>query len=188
LAGENKDAVENSPLIERLVKRGYEVLFMVDPIDEDTLSNMGDKFDGKQKLTNLAREGVKLDGEVEDEEKEKSVQTEFEPLLKFLKKTLGNKIEKAVVSKRLSTSPSALASSSWGWTPNMERIVKAQALGDSNKQNQFYTPKKILEINVRHPLVQELKKRVEADEEDKTATDISFLMLDTAALASGWNL
>jgi len=187
LAGESKETIQQSPLIEKLVKRGYEVLYMVDPIDEYTLGNM-DKFDGKYKMTNVARENIKLDGEKEDEEKEKEVKQEFEPLLKYLKNKLGSKIEKAVISKRLSNSPSALVSGSHGWTPTMERIQKAQALGDPNRERSFYQPKKVLEINVRHPIVRELKKRVEANEEDTTADDIVELMYDTAALTSGWSL
>src|SRR4051812_1463519 len=90
LSGESKEAVEKSPLIERLIKRGYEVLYMVDPIDEYCLGNMGDKYDGKYKLTNVAREGVKLDGEKEDEEKEKEVQKDLETLIQYLKKQLGS--------------------------------------------------------------------------------------------------
>jgi HSP90 family molecular chaperone len=92
LAGENKEAIEKSPLIEKLVKRGYEVLYMIDPIDEYTLGNMGEKYDGKHKLTNVAREQLKLDGEEVDEEKEKEVEKEYEGLFKFLKKHLGGKV------------------------------------------------------------------------------------------------
>jgi len=188
LSGDSKEVVEQSPLIERLIKRGFEVLYMIDPIDEYTLSNMGDKFDGKYKLTNLAREGIKLDGEKDDEEKDKEVQKDYEPLLQYLKKQLGSKIEKAVVSKRLAKSPSALAASTFGWTPTMQKIVQHQALGDSSKGPNMYQPKKILELNVRHPIVQELKKRVELDENDTTAHDIAELMYDTAALSSGWSI
>jgi len=190
LAGETKESIANSPLIEKLIKRGYEVLFMVDPIDEYTLTNMGDKFDGKYKLTNVARESLKLDGDEGDEDVQKEFEKEYEPLLKFLKKTLGNKIEKAVISKRLAGSPSALVSSSFGWTPTMERIVKAQALGDPSRVSNINAlqPKRVLEINPRHPIVKELRKLVENDVEDKTAKDISNLMFDTAALTSGWSL
>jgi len=185
LAGANKESVEKSPLIERLVKRGYEVLFMIDPIDEYALGNMGDKFDGKYKLTNLAREGVKIDGLKDDEEKEKEIQKDMEPLIQYLKKHLASKIEKAVVSTRLSKSPAALAASAYGWTPTMDRVVRQQPLGDPTKGNSNQ-PKRILEINPRHPIVQELKKRVELDENDAAAADIAELMYDTALLTSGW--
>jgi len=190
LAGESKESIENSPLIEKLIKRGYEVLYMVDPIDEYCLGNLGEKFDGKYKVTNVAREQLKLDDEDVDQEKEKEIEKDYEPLLKFLKKNLSKRIEKAIISKRLAGSPSALVSGSYGWTPNMERIIKAQALGDAGRLSQtpMMQPKKILEINVRHPIIKELKKLVDANEEDKTAQDISHLLYETAALSSGWSL
>jgi len=188
LAGDSKEAVERSPLIEKVVKRGYEVLYMIDPIDEYALTNMGDKFDGKYKLTNLAREGVKLDGDEEDEEKEKEIQKDLETLIKYLKKQLSSKVEKVIVSKRLSKSPSALSASMSGWTPTMEKIVRTQALGDPNRSSSLHQPKKILEINARHPIVQELKKRIELNENDADARDIAELVYDTAALTSGWNI
>jgi len=190
LAGENKESIENSPLIEKLLKRGYEVLYMVDPIDEYCLGNLGEKFDGKYKVTNVAREQLKLDDEDVDQEKEKEIEKDYEPLLKFLKKNLSKRIEKAIISKRLAGSPSALVSGSYGWTPNMERIIKAQALGDAGRLSQtpMMQPRKILEINVRHPIIKELKKLVDANEEDKTAQDISHLLYETAALSSGWSL
>lgn len=188
LAGESKDAVEQSPLIEQLIKRGYEVLYMVDPIDEYALANL-DKFDNKYKLANIARDGVKFDGEEDDEEKEKEIKEEFAPLTDYLKSQLGGKVEKVVISKRLSTSPSALISSTYGWTANMERIVKAQALGsDAARDSPFMSPKKVMEINVHHPIVRELKERVTLDAEDSTAKDIAFLMYETAALTSGFSL
>jgi len=121
--------------------------------------------------------------------KDKEVTQEFEPLLKFLKTTLRGKIEKVIVSKRLSGSPSALVSASFGYTPTMERVLKAQPLTENRGQNlPIMQPKRILEINPRHPIVKELKRLVEANEEDATALDISLLMYDTAALSSGWTL
>ncbi len=91
LAGESKEAVEGSPLIERLVKRGYEVLYMVDPIDEYALANM-EKYDGKYKLTNIGREGLKLDDDKEGEDTDKKYEESYAALISFLKKTLGAKV------------------------------------------------------------------------------------------------
>jgi len=185
LAGESKEAVASSPLIERLVKKGYEVLFMIDPIDEYALGHM-EKFDSKYKLTNVAREGVTFDGEEDDAESEQDLKDEFKDVINFLKTKLADKIERVQISKLLSNSPSALVSSMYGFTANMERIVKAQALGDKSVPN--WNPKKIMEINPRHPIVKELNRRVASDPTDATANDIAKLMYDTAALASGFSL
>jgi len=186
LAGENKESIEASPLIEKLVKRGYEVLYLTDPIDEYALSNL-EKFDGKYKITNISREGLKFDGEENDEENDKKQEEEFSTVTKFLKKNLSSRVEKVILSNRLTNSPSALVSSQHGWTANMERILKAQALADP-KAHKFNAPRKILELNPRHPIVKELKKLVSEDEESQEAQDIAQLMYETAALQSGWDL
>jgi len=187
LAGESKEVVQRSPLVERLLNRDYEVLYMVDPIDEYCIGNL-EKYDGKFKLTNIAREGLKLDGEETDADQEKADSEEFAPLLSYLKKALPTKIEKAVVSTRLAKSPSALVAGQYGYTANMERIMRAQAIGGDNLRNPMFAPKKIMEVNVNHPLIQELKNRIVEDESDATAADIASLMYDTAALASGFTL
>jgi len=187
LAGESKEAVASSPLIERLVKRGYEVLYMTDPIDEYALANMGEKFDSKYKLVNIAREGAKVEGE-EDADKDKAAKEEWKVLIDFLKTTLADKIDRVEVSKLLTKSPSALVSAQYGWTANMERIFKAQALADKNSQAAGFNPRKILQINPRHPIVKELQRRVETDAADSTARDISWLLYDTGALTSGFSL
>jgi len=183
LGGESLDMVKNSPLIEKLVKKGYEVLFMVDPIDEYAVNHL-EKFDGKYKLTNIGRENLKLDGEEESED-EKKTQEEYKSLTTFLKTTLGSKIEKVVISNRLTNSPSALVAGSSGMTANMERIFKAQALADKSTA---FLARKILEINPRHPIIKELLRRVTEDAQDPTATDIAELMYDTATLTSGFTL
>jgi len=186
LAGENIEQVENSPLIERLIKKGYEVLYMTDAIDEYALGHL-EKYDGKYKLTNIGREGLKFDGEEDNGDKEKVEQEEYSGLLAFLKTALVGKIEKAVISNRLTTSPSALTTGQYGWTANMERIVKAQALQDQT-QHQFYSPKKTLEINPRHPICKQLLKLVKEDEKSPRAQDIAEMMFETAALQSGFSL
>jgi len=184
LAGETKEAVETSPLLERLLKKGYEVLYMTDPIDEYALTHL-EKFDGKYKLTNIAKEGLTFDGE--EEKKKEEEEKEYEKLISFFKTLLGSKVEKIIISNRLTQSPSALVSSAHGWTANMERIIKAQALADKS-QYSFYAPRKIMELNPRHPLVKELNKRVAENAEDPTAKDIGFLLYETASLQSGFSV
>jgi len=184
LAGESKDVVEHSPLLEKLHKKGYEVLYMIDPIDEYALQSL-DKFDGKWKLTNIAKEGLKFDDEETPEEVKKETEEQYSVLTKYLKKTLSDRIEKAIITDRLVKSPSALVAPSYGHTANMERILKTQSIG---VQKSITPTKKIMEINPKHPIVKELLKRVQENEEDPTAKDIANLMYETAALSSGFSL
>jgi len=185
LAGSSKETVEKSPLIERVLKRGYEVLYMVDPIDEYALQHV-QKYDNKHKLTNLGKEGVKLDDKEEEEEKKK-VEEEFKPLVDYLKDTLSDKLDKVVVTDRLTTSPCALVSSTYGYTANMERIIKAQALGGKGRDAP-YTPKKIMEINPKHPIVKELLRRISTDKSDETAEVTAEVLYETAVLSSGYTI
>jgi len=137
-------------------------------------------------LTNIAKEGLKLDGETVDEQKDKEEEETFSVLSSWFIQTLGNKIEKVTLSKRLTSSPCALVSPTSGWTANMERLIKAQALTD--KAHMFHSQKKILEINPSHPIIQALLKKVEADKNDPNAKDIADLLFDAALLTSGWTL
>jgi len=182
LAGESVDQLKTSPLAERLIRKGYEVLFMVDPIDEYAVGQM-EKFDGKYKLINVAKEGVDLGDD--DKERFEQLKKDFEPLTNWLKKRFTTNVNKAVVSPRLVTSPVALVSSQYGMTATMEKVQRAQTLGDNT-----YTPpsSRIMEINPDHPLIQELKTRVEANSEDAVAGDIADILYDTAALQSGYNV
>jgi heat shock protein beta len=185
LGGENLESVQNSPLIEKLVKKGYEVLFMVDPIDEYALQHL-DKFDGKYKLSNIGREGVKFDSK-DSKIKEAERESKFVKLTSYLKEKLAGKIDKAVVSTRLTTSPAAMVAGGMGWTANMHRLVKAQTMTDSNTHS-MYAPRKTLEINPNHPIIVELQNKIEANEEDPVALDVANLLYDTAALTSGFTL
>lgn len=185
IAGESKQVVASSPLLEKLNDKGYEVLYFVDPIDEYWVGHLP-TFDGKR-LVNVAKEGDL--GIESDEEKEKSEEDlkQLEDLNKFFKKVLGNKISRSTVSKRLTTTPSALVSATYGYTANMERIIKSQALNAGQPQS-FIAPRKVLEVNPDHPIIKELSRRVQADEEDPIAKDIAEIVYDTASLNSGFSL
>lgn len=183
MAGSSLDEVRNSPFVERLLKKGYEVLYLIEPVDEYCIQSLPE-FDGK-KFQNVAKEGLKLDEKDKTEELEK----EYEPLLKWMKESaLKDLIEKATVSQRLTDSPCALVANSYGWSGNMERIMNSQAYAKAKdpSSNFYATQKKILEINVYHPLVIELNKRMTADPEDKTALDLTRVMFETATLRSGY--
>ncbi|XP_023932276.1 endoplasmin [Lingula anatina] len=189
VASTSREEAEKSPFVERLLKKGYEVLFLVEPIDEYCIQSLPE-FDGK-KFQNVAKEGLKLDESEKAKERKEALEKEFEPLTKWLKeKALADKIEKAVISDRLDQSPCTLVASQYGWSGNMERIMQAQAYAKAKDPSQeFYaSQKRTLEINPRHPLMKELKSKVEANEDDQTAKDLAVVMFETATLRSGYAL
>merc|ERR1712060_708747 len=185
ITGESKAAVAASPFLEGLKSRGYEVLYLVDPIDEYMVQQMKE-YDGK-KLISCTKEGLDMD-ETEDEKKAKEEEkARFEPLCKLMKDVLGDKVEKVEVSHRIDESPCVLVTSEHGWTANMERIMKAQALRD-NSMTSYMVSKKTMEINPGNQIVIELRNKADVDTSDKTVKDLIWLMYETSLLTSGFNL
>ncbi|XP_047242339.1 endoplasmin [Girardinichthys multiradiatus] len=189
MAGTSRKEAESSPFVERLLKKGYEVVYLTEPVDEYCIQALPE-FDGKR-FQNVAKEGVKFEESEKAKEKREALEKEFEPLTTWLKdKALKDKIEKAVLSQRLTNSPCALVASQYGWSGNMERIMKAQAYqtGKDISTNYYASQKKTLEINPKHPLVKQMLSKVGADAEDQTASDLAMVLFETATLRSGYQL
>jgi len=185
ITGESKDAVKNSAFVERLTKRGFEVLYMTEPIDEYCTQQLKE-YDGKN-LVCVTKEGLELPEDEEEKKKFEEKKAKFEPLCKTMKEILDAKVEKVTVSNRLVKSPCCVVTSQYGWSANMERIMKAQALKDSSTMG-YMAAKKQLEINPDHKIVASLADRVEANKNDKAIKDLVMLMFETSLLASGFNL
>lgn len=185
ITGESRQAVANSPFLETLNKKGFEVLYMTDPIDEYAVQQLKE-FGGHQ-LRCCTREGLVIDETEEEKKRFEELKAEFEPLLKLIKEVLHDKVDKVVLSNRITDSPCVLVTNEFGWSANMERIMKAQALRDSSMTS-YMVSKKTMEVNAQHCIMTELKKKAAQDKSDKTVKDLIWLLYDTALLTSGFSL
>ena len=185
ITGESQKSVESSPFIEKCKKRKYEVLFMTDPIDEYCVQQLRE-FDGKS-LVCVTKEGLKFDESEDDKKKWEQCVEEFKPLTEKIKDILGDKVEKVVLSERVVDSPCVLVTGEFGWSANMERIMKAQALRDSSMTS-YMMSKKTMEINPHHIIIKALKQRYASNETNNTLKDLVNLIFESSLIASGFNI
>jgi len=185
ITGESRQVVEQSSFVERVRKRGYEIIYMTEPIDEYCVQQLKE-YDGK-KLISVTKEGLELPEDDEEKKKREQDKEKFEPLCKVMKDILDKKVEKVVISNRLVSSPCCIVTSQYGWSANMERIMKAQALRDTSTMG-YMAAKKHLEINPDHSIMKTLKIKVDQDKNDKSVKDLVMLLYETSLLASGFTL
>ena len=187
ITGQNKNILSKSPFIEKLRSRGFDVLYFTDTIDEYMIQNLKDYKN--KKLLDVSKDGLKFDEEELEKTKEELEKTkeEYKFVVEFVKKTLGDKVTDVKITNRLKTTPCILVTAEFGWTANMERIMKSQALRN-NQMDQFMGAKKIMEINPNHNIMKSLKNKVNIVDNDKKCTDIVNLLFDTALLNSGFTL
>merc|ERR1711872_1063664 len=185
ITGESKDVVSTSSFVERLKKRGFEVIYMTEPIDEYVVQQLKE-YEGKN-LVSITKEGLELPEDEEEKKKTEADKEKFSGLCKVMKDILDKKIEKVVVSNRLVSYPCCIVTSQYGWTANMERIMKAQALRDTSTMG-YMAAKKHLEINPDHSIIDNLRQRAETDKNDKSVKDLVMLLFETSLLSSGFSL
>merc|ERR1712178_541360 len=185
ITGESKDIVQKSAFVEKVRERGFEVVYMTEPIDEYCVQQMKE-YDGK-KLVSVTKEGLELPEDEEEKKKFEEAKAKFEPLCKVMKDILDKKVEKVLVSNRLVSSPCCIVTSQYGWSANMQRIMQAQALRDTSTLG-YMAAKKHLEINPDHSIIDTLREKAEADKNDRAVKDLVMLLFETSLLSSGFSL
>ncbi|XP_020267789.1 heat shock protein 90-5, chloroplastic [Asparagus officinalis] len=181
LATDSLKSAKTAPFLEKLLQKDIEVLYLVEPIDEIAIQNL--QTYKEKKFVDISKEDLEL-GDA-DEVKERENQQEFNLLCDWIKQQLGDKVAKVQVSKRLSASPCVLVSGKFGWSANMERLMKAQTLGDTSSL-EFMRGRRILEINPDHPIIKDLNAACKNDPSSGEATRAVDLLYDTALIASGF--
>mmetsp|Transcript_21130 Transcript_21130/g.46267 ORF Transcript_21130/g.46267 Transcript_21130/m.46267 type:complete len:805 (+) Transcript_21130:53-2467(+) len=184
MAADSVEVARAAPFVEKLVKKGLEVLYLTEPIDEAMVTNMG-KF-GDYELVDVSKEGLQLEDDAEEAKKTEEFAKQYQGVTDFLKKSLGEKVEKVTVSNRLTDSPCALVTSKFGWSANMERIMRTQAMGDA-RSLEYMKGRKILEINPEHDIIKGLKTLLDEKDEER-AGDLAELLFETSLITSGFQV
>merc|ERR1719152_76993 len=186
ISGEDKESLLKSPSVEKLLSKDIEIIFMTDSVDEYTVQHLTE-FEGKR-LINASREGLKLEEGDKEKKREEKYKEMFKPLLDYAKDILGKKVEKVQISKHLVQSPVVVLSADYGWTAQMEKVMKSQAFADQSKF-EFMKSKRMFEINPRHPMIVELNSRLaEKPEGDDTISDMVMSLYLSAVVSAGYQL
>eukprot|EP00933_Yihiella_yeosuensis_P076607 TRINITY_DN8645_c0_g4_i1.p1 TRINITY_DN8645_c0_g4~~TRINITY_DN8645_c0_g4_i1.p1 ORF type:complete len:761 (+),score=216.80 TRINITY_DN8645_c0_g4_i1:71-2353(+) len=188
VTGEGKRAAEISPAMEKMRQKGFEVLYMIDPLDEICSQSIVD-YTGF-KLTDINKAGLDLTKDEDEKKKLEDTVKEFEGVATWLKKQLGERVQKVQVSDRLVDSPATLVQGEWGMSPMMQRYMKSQttssASGDAfaiGSRNQA-----ILEINPDHNVIKNLKDAMTNDPDSPATEDMVMMVYETAALIGGYTI
>ncbi|XP_015895264.3 heat shock protein 90-5, chloroplastic [Ziziphus jujuba] len=181
LATDSLKSAKSAPFLEKLLQKDIEVLYLIEPIDEVAIQNL--QTYKEKKFVDISKEDLELGDD--DEVKERETKQEYNLLCDWVKQQLGDKVAKVQISKRLSSSPCVLVSGKFGWSANMERLMKAQALGDTSSL-EFMRGRRILEINPDHPIVKDLNAACKNAPDSIDAKRAVDLLYDTALISSGF--
>jgi len=186
IAADSKEVAERAPFLEQLTQKGMEVLYLTDAIDEVCMTNL-QKFEDYN-IVDVSKEDISL-GEDDEEEKKKDeeMNESFKKVTEWMKGVLGDEVEKVVVSKRISDTPAIVVTSKFGWSANMERIMKSQAMGDTRSM-EYMKGRKILEISPTSPVILDIKSKVESDSTSETVEDSVRLLFETSMITSGFEV
>merc|ERR1712087_97718 len=169
----------------KLLAKDIEIIFMTDSVDEYTVQHLTE-FEGKR-LINASREGLKLEEGDKEKKREDQYKEMFKPLLDYAKEQLGKKVEKVQVSKHLVQSPVVVLSADYGWTAQMEKVMKSQAFADQSKF-EFMKSKRMFEVNPRHPMIVELNEKIKAGSTDEATKDSVMSLYLSAVVSAGYQL
>merc|ERR1719324_2106134 len=183
ISGEDKESLLKSPSVEKLLSKDIEIIFMTDSVDEYTVQHLTE-FEGKR-LINASREGLKLDEGEKEAKREEMYKEMYKPLLDYCKETLGKKVEKVAISKHLVNSPVVVLSADYGWTAQMEKVMKSQAFADQSKF-EYMKSKRNFEVNPRHPMVIELNSRIKDGEAEENTKDMVMSLYLSAVVGAGY--
>ncbi|XP_021630847.1 heat shock protein 90-6, mitochondrial isoform X1 [Manihot esculenta] len=183
IASDSVTSAKNTPFLERLIEKDIEVLFLVDPIDEVAIQNL--KSYKEKDFVDISKEDLDLGDK--NEEKEKEMKQEFGQTCDWIKKRLGDKVASVQISNRLSSSPCVLASGKFGWSANMERLMKSQTVGDVSSL-EFMRGRRVFEINPEHAIIKSLHEACRINPDDEDALKAIDLLYDAALVSSGFTV
>ncbi|RCV19035.1 hypothetical protein SETIT_3G351500v2 [Setaria italica] len=181
VAADSLSSAKNAPFLEKLTEKEYEVLLLVDPMDEVAIQNLASYKD--KKFVDISKEDLDLGDK--NEEREKEIKQEFSQTCDWIKKRLGDKVARVDISNRLSSSPCVLVAAKFGWSANMERLMRAQSMGDASSLD-FMRSRKVFEINPEHEIIKGLNVACRSNPDDPEALKVLDVLFETSMISSGF--